>query len=175
MNKLINPFDRQLNIIGSGINNAIDTNSIQEINLGITYTNIYSTRKNFALSKLILTKSGLCGSAMGELSKGISFFAKKMRDYRNEEILKYTEYFFGICGPGYNYGGATSESFDFTNLNGKVVSNAELLTTRMMYQNAKNPNGFTYTSSYFYNVLTNRNTYISGSGVSPTPGINPLG
>lgn len=78
---------------------------------------------------------------------GLSSFGLKQR-YKNL-TTGFLNRYFGPTGPGYNYGGATSDFYSYTNLNGNSeVSISELFRYRMLYyETIELSCGFTFADS----------------------------
>jgi len=106
--------------------------------------------------------------------RGLSYvgFQQEFKNWNTQFLNLY----FGPTGPGYNYGGATSDYYNYTQLNNNnPVPMQEILYYRQLYNNTINGTGVTLGSlknNFLFNQFKNLNTQASTS--ISTPGIAGL-
>jgi len=151
--RLTSPFSTQLNLGGSTTDNI---------------KSVYSFKDTFLYSSPA-TLAGVSISALNNLSAGLTFFAKAMREHHKQKMLNFIDGFFGPSGPGYNYGGLTSDSYENLNLNtlGSQTSNMELTTFRAIYRSLTD--GITSSAEHFRTLFNSRNTYVPNGSQSTIP------
>jgi hypothetical protein len=121
------------------------------------YTHLYKENLRINLTR---TKLGLTYGAVQQILK--------------QSKINFLTRYFGPTGPGYNYGGATSQSYDYNNLNGiSSVSFTEIFNYKNLYHDVVLvPDSFTNrgaTSSFILNYMNNTNNININN--AQTPGI----
>ena len=145
-------FDNIFNISGNTyVNSSFNNNPFNY------YNDFYKLNLRINLTR---TKLGLTFGGIQQLFK--------------QSKIDFLTRYFGPTGPGYNYGGATSESYDYNNLNGlPPVSFTEIFNYKNLYHDVVLvPDSFTNrgaTSSFILNYMNNTNN--SNINNAQTPGI----
>lgn len=154
---LFNPFNNQIFNFESGV-------SFND------FTFIANSIKDRQYFLNVTTLAGICANVKIARAQGITFYWDALNKVRSEKITNQLNVFFGPTGPGYNYSGATSNSYFNAQLNNKTCSEKELTFNRILH--ALHTQGFTSGTAYLANYFKTLN--IQDSKGAQLPGTIPI-